>query len=94
MSKSSTIKLWTEQDDLKMLFICMWGWEACEYTKDSLANVLERSEDAISMRVGFFSGFYGVGGNNPETEQMWNCWEKYKYTPMKKLRHIAFRDLA
>ena len=52
---------WTEQDDLKVLYITLYGYTSLYPTKKDVAKLIRVSEGSLSYRIGNFKAIQGIG---------------------------------
>jgi len=52
---------WTQQDDLKVLYITLYGYTNSYPTKADVAKSIGVSEGSLSYRIGNFKAIQGIG---------------------------------
>ncbi|ADN09218.1 hypothetical protein [Sulfurimonas autotrophica] len=52
---------WTQQDDLKVLYITLYGYTNLYPTKKDVAKLIGVSEGSLSYRIGNFKAIQGIG---------------------------------
>lgn len=89
MSKQSK-HIWTEKDDLMILFIYKFGIENSPLNKQQIADKIGVSLGSVNYRIGNFKAIDGVGEATHFAKLSMEVHKKYSGFTKTKLQELAF----
>jgi hypothetical protein len=82
--------IWTEKDDLMILFIHKFGIESSPLTKQQIAYKICVSLGSVNYRIGNFKAIDGVGEATHYAKLSQEIHEKYSDLTKAELKKLAF----
>lgn len=83
---------WTLEDDLKILFIHLYGVENTPLSKQEVADEIGVSLGSVSYRLGNFKAIEGQGSATHYAQLSNDVYGQYSGLPMQQLRELAFGE--
>ena len=85
--------IWTEQDDLMILFVYKFGIKNSPLTRNKIAEKIGVSLGSVSYRIGNFKAIDGIGNATHYTKLSLNVHSKYSNLNEIELRQLAFGNV-
>ena len=82
--------IWTEKDDLMILFVHKFGIEGGSLTKQQIADKIGVSVGSVNYRIGNFKAINGVGKATHFAKLSQEVHEKYANFTKAELKKLAF----
>jgi hypothetical protein len=86
--------LFTEGDDLMVLFAYKFGFHNCPLTRQQMAERIGTSVGSVGYRISNFASLEGQGHADHAASLTKAVYQVYAHIPMEVLRAIAFDALA
>ena len=80
---------WTENDDLKVLYISLYGYTTQYPKKIDIAKLIGVSEGSLSYRIGNFKAIQGSGKATNYAKLSKKIYDKYHMEIQKSLQTLA-----
>ncbi len=80
---------WTEQDDLKVLYITLYGYTNLYPTKKDIAKLIGVSEGSLSYRIGNFKAIQGIGKATNYAKLSKKVYDNYHTKTQATLKSLA-----
>lgn len=81
---------WTEKDDLKALYVYLYGSEELPFNNRQIAMMIDTTDASFLMRVGNFQAIDTGSGLTHVALQSQRIYEQYHKLPKNELRFKAF----
>ena len=81
---------WKELDDIKVLYITLYGIKNISYSKNDIAKQIGVSLGSLNMRIGNFKAIQGQGKLTNYAKLSKRVYEKYNSLSETTLKKIAF----
>ena len=81
---------WKEIDDMKVLYITLYGLKNISYSKNDIAKQIGVSLASLNMRIGNFKAIQGQGKLTHYAKLSKRVYEKYHLLSETALKKIAF----
>ncbi|GAP22621.1 hypothetical protein [Leptolinea tardivitalis] len=81
---------WTEKDDLKALYVYLYGVEELPFNIHQIAMMIDTTDDSLKMRVGNFKAVDTDAGLTHVASQSVDVFNKYSKLSKRDLRFKAF----
>jgi len=80
---------WTEEDDIKVLYITLYGYTKLYPTKKSVAKIIGVSEGSLSYRIGNFKAIQGIGKATNYAKLSKKVYDTYHLKRQAILKNLA-----
>ncbi|RMA93057.1 hypothetical protein [Hydrogenothermus marinus] len=80
---------WTKEDDLKVLYIYLYGYPKSYPTAEDVANLIGVSSSSLKMRIANFRYLDGKGGLSNYADLSKKVYDEYRSIPKEKLKELA-----
>lgn len=81
---------WQEDDDIKVLYIVLYGYENIPYKKNDIAEQIGVTVGSLGYRLGNFKAIQGIGKVTHVAKLSKYVYNKYNSLNEPKLRELAF----
>jgi hypothetical protein len=81
---------WQETDDIKILYIALYGYENIPYKKNDIAQQIGVTAGSISFRLGNFKAIQGIGKATHYAKLSKSVYDKFGALNEQKLQELAF----
>lgn len=81
---------WTKQDDIKVLYITLHGYDNIPYSKNDIAEQIGVSSGSLGFRIGNFKAIQGIGKATNFAKLSQEVYDQYSSLNEQELRELAF----
>ncbi|MDD3442388.1 MAG: hypothetical protein PHW89_03920 [Sulfurimonas denitrificans] len=81
---------WQETDDIKVLYIVLYGYENIPYKKNDIAEQIGVTVGSLNYRLGNFKAIQGIGKVTHIAKLSKYVYDKYSSLSEQKLLELAF----
>lgn len=81
---------WTKTDDIKALYITLYGYDKIPYSKNDIAEQIGVSNGSLGFRIGNFKAIQGIGKATNFAKLSKEVYDEYSLLCEPELRKLAF----